>query len=344
MMPATDAEKGGTVTTTPATPTTTDPQDGLARVRRAPGGLLLALITAAAFGTSGTLAKPLLEAGWSSGATVAARVGVGALVLLVPALLALRGRWHLLREHAALILAYGVIPIAGCQWAYFNAVQRLEVGVALMLEYLGLVLVVGWLWIRHGRRPRRLTLVGVVLSLAGLALILDLTSATGVDLIGVAWGLLAAVGLATYFILSAREIDGLPPLVLATFGLGVGAVVLLAGGAVGLLPMSTATADVAFAGQDVPWWVAVLSLGVIAAAVAYAVGIAAARALGSKVASFLGLTEVLFAVLFAWLLLGELPAWIQLLGGVLIVVGVVAVKLDEADRVPAVEADATLTA
>ena len=318
----------------------------LQAARRAPGGLLLALITAAAFGTSGTLAKPLLEAGWSSGATVAARVGVGALVLLVPALLSLRGRWHLLRSHAGLIAAYGVIPIAGCQWAYFNAVQRLEVGVALMLEYLGLVLVVGWLWLRHGRRPRRLTLTGVALSLLGLALILDLTSATGVDPIGVGWGLLAAVGLAAYFILSARETNGLPPLVLATFGLAVGALALLLAGAVGVLPMTMSTDDVAFAGRDVPWWTAVLALAVVAAAVAYAVGIAAARALGSKVASFVGLTEVLFAVLFAWLLLGELPSWIQLVGGALIVAGVVAVKLDEAEPLAdaGVEPDATLAA
>jgi hypothetical protein len=55
----------------------------------------------------------------------------------------------------------------------------------------------------------------------------------------------------------------------------------------------------------------------------------AARALGSKVASFVSLTEVLFAVIWAWLLLGELPGPIQLLGGVLIVGGVVLVRVDE---------------
>lgn len=302
---------------------------------RATAGLGLALVSAAAFGTSGTLAKPLLEAGWSSGAAVAARVGVAALVLLVPALLSLRGRWHLLRGHAGLITAYGLIPIAGCQWAYFNAVERLSVGVALLLEYLGLVLVVGWLWARHGRRPRRLTLTGVALAVTGLALILDVLGGMRVDGVGVAWGLLAAVGLAAYFILSATETDGLPPLVLATFGLAVGAAALLLAGAIGLLPMHATTADVVLAGRLLPWWVAVLGLAIVAAALAYAVGIAAARTLGSKVASFVGLTEVLFAVLFAWLLLGELPTLVQLLGGAFIVGGVVAVKLDEAPaRVP----------
>lgn len=308
----------GTTTPSPAVPSAAHPQLGL----------LLALVSAAAFGTSGTLAKPLLEAGWSSGAAVAARIGVAALVLLVPALLALRGRWHLLRRHAGLILAYGLVPIAGCQWAYFNAVERLDVGVALMLEYLGLVLVVAWLWIRHGKRPRRLTATGVVLALLGLALVLDVVGGVTIDLVGVAWGLLAAVGLAAYFVLSAREVDDLPPLVLATFGLAVGAIGILLAGVAGLLPMSASTSAVSFAGVTTPWWVAVAGLAVFAAAVAYAVGIAAARSLGSKVASFVGLTEVLFAVLFAWLLLGELPGLLQLAGGFLIVAGVVAVRLD----------------
>ena len=61
------------------------------------------------------------------------------------------------------------------------------------------------------------------------------------------------------------------------------------------------------------WLVPVLGLSVVAAAIAYVVGIGAARMLGAKLASFVGLTEVLFAVLFAWLLLGQLPTVIQLL-------------------------------
>jgi drug/metabolite transporter (DMT)-like permease len=59
------------------------------------------------------------------------------------------------------------------------------------------------------------------------------------------------------------------------------------------------------------------------------VGIGAARRLGAKVASFVGLTEVLFAVLFAWLVLAELPSPVQLLGGLFIVAGVAMVRLDE---------------
>jgi drug/metabolite transporter (DMT)-like permease len=72
-----------------------------------------------------------------------------------------------------------------------------------------------------------------------------------------------------------------------------------------------------------------VGLVVLATVLAYVSGIMAARALGSKVASFVALTEVLFAVTWAWLLLGELPGVVQLLGGALIVGGVILVRLDE---------------
>ena len=70
----------------------------------------------------------------------------------------------------------------------------------------------------------------------------------------------------------------------------------------------------------------------IAAALAYAVGVVAARVLGATVASFIGLTEVLFAVVFAWLLLDQLPTVVQIGGGALIIGGVILVRLDELRR------------
>lgn len=300
--------------------------------RRITTGLFLAIFSAAAFGTSGSFGKGLLESGWSPAAAVTWRVSIAALLLLGPAAYLLRGRWHLLRGGWSSVVLFGLVAVAACQLSYFFAVERLSVAVALLLEYLGIVLIVGWLWLRHGQRPRPLTVLGAGLSIAGLALVLDVFGVVQVDLLGVLWGLAAAVGLAVYFVVSANDSHGLPPLVLATGGLAVGAAGLLAAGALGLVQMQTSTAEVMLAGQQVPWWLSMLGLAVIAAALAYAAGVAATRRLGSKLASFVGLTEVLAAVLFAWLLLGELPAPVQLVGGALILAGVVAVKLDERPR------------
>ncbi|WP_117208778.1 EamA family transporter [Allorhizocola rhizosphaerae] len=292
-------------------------------------GLGLALLSSASFGTSGSFARSLTDAGWSSGAAVAARVGVAALILAIPAAIAMRGRWGALWRSLGTVSGYGLIAVAGCQVAFFNAVQTLSVGVALLLEYLGLILVVGWMWLRHGQRPRRLTVAGSVVAVAGLAFMLDLAGETRLDLTGVLWGLGAAFGLATYFVLSSKVDSELPPVTFASAGMSIGAIALLAAGALGALPMHATTATVDFAGQRVHWLVPIIGLSLVAAAVAYVAGIGAARRLGARLASFVGLTEVAFAVLFAWLMLGQLPTWMQFAGGALIVAGVVLVRMDE---------------
>jgi drug/metabolite transporter (DMT)-like permease len=79
----------------------------------------------------------------------------------------------------------------------------------------------------------------------------------------------------------------------------------------------------------------------VTAAVAYVSGILASRLLGARLASFVALLEVLFSVVFAWLLLGELPSALQLFGGLLLVAGVVLVRTGERVIAPATPADAS---
>ena len=93
--------------------------------------------------------------------------------------------------------------------------------------------------------------------------------------------------------------------------------------------MNATFGTVDFAGHRASWLVPVIGLSLVAAAIAYVAGIGAARILGAKLASFVGLTEVVFAMLVAWLLLNELPTGMQFLGGGLIVAGVALVRIDE---------------
>ncbi|HEV7991908.1 MAG TPA: EamA family transporter [Gemmatimonadaceae bacterium] len=293
-------------------------------------GLGFALLSALTFSMSGSFARSLIDAGWTPAAAVAVRITVAALLLAIPAIVSLHGRWGLLRNNRAMLAAYGVVAFAGGQLCYFNAVQHISVGVALLLEYMGVVLVVGWQWLRHGHRPRRLTAIGSLIALAGLVLVLDLLSDIRLDPVGVLWGLAAAFGLASYFVLSAKIASDLPPLVVASAGMTTGALTLLALGLIGALPMHATFGTVQMAGRQVSWLVPVVGMSFVAGAVAYVTGIAGARLLGASLSSFVGLTEVVFAVLVAWLLLGELPTLMQLAGGALIVAGVVLVHADEA--------------
>jgi drug/metabolite transporter (DMT)-like permease len=293
-------------------------------------GLALALLSAASFGTSGTFGSALIGSGWSPAAAVIARISIAALALTVPALVQLRGRWALLRRWAWKTTGFGLIGVAACQVCYFNAIQRMPVGIALLLEYMGVVLIVGWLWVRRGQRPRPLTVAGGTGALTGLALMLDLSGPGGISPIGVVWGLLAAVSLAVYFFMSASvDADPLPPVVMTWGAMIVGAAALGVVGLTGALPLTFAGGDVTLFGHQVSWPVPVLGLSLLAAAFAYVTGIGAARRLGAKLGSFVAMAEILFAVVFAWVLLHQTPSGTQFLGGALILIGVVLVRLDE---------------
>jgi drug/metabolite transporter (DMT)-like permease len=219
--------------------------------------------------------------------------------------------------------------VAGTQVAYFSAVAAMDVGPSLLIEYTAPAAIVAWLWLRHGERPRPLTLAGAGLAAAGLVLVLDLLSGADLALDGVRWALAAMVGAATYFVMSADTRSGVPPLALAGGGLALGSLALAALGALGILPMRATTAAPTYAGEAIAWWLPFVGLGVITGAIAYTTGIAASRLLGSRLASFVALLEVVAAVTFAWLLLNQVPGTLQIIGGAFVVAGVVIVKLGE---------------
>src|SRR3954469_3991528 len=259
-------------------------------------GLLFAISSATAFGLSGSLARGLLDAGWSAGAVVLVRLSLSALVVAPLAVRELRGRWGALRNHIGFIALFGALPVAGAQFGYFSAVERMDVGPALLIEYTAPAAVVIWLWLRHGERPRALTVAGAGLAALGLVLVLDLLSGADLALGGVLWALLAMVGAASYFVLAANPRSGLPPVALAGAGLAVGALALALLGVVGVLPLDATTASPAYAGSRVAWWLPLVGLGVVTGGVAYTCGIAAGRRLGSRLASFVALLEVVAGV------------------------------------------------
>ena len=287
----------------------------------------MGLLSAATFGTSGSFADSLIAAGWTPGAAVTARVVIAALVLTVPALLQMRSGhadWASVRT----IGLYGAIAVAGAQLCYFNALAHLSVGVALLLEYSGILLVVVWGWMRHGHRPEAHS-GGWRCRHRRARTRSRPRRRTPSRRCGGALGLGAAVGLAAYFILSAETDESVPPLVMAWGGLVVGGSVLALASLSGLLSLHATFTAVTLLGRQVSWIIPVVGLALIAAVVAYVAGIAAVRLLGSRLASFVGLAEVLFAVVFAWLLLEQRLDATQLAGAALVVAGIALVRLDE---------------
>ena len=306
-------------------------------------GLLFAIGSALSFGLSGPLAKALMDAGWSP-TGCGHRAHGRRCAWRWPSSPPSSGPAGSAKRctHRKTVIAYGIFPIAGAQLCYYNAVAHLSVGVALLLEYTAPVLVVGWLWATTRRRPTNLTLAGVALAVAGIMLVLNVFAGAHINAAGVAWGLAAAVCAACYFMLSdevaadGSEEGSLNSITLAAGGLIVGAATTAALGFTGVMPMTFTANDTVVAGLTMSWIVPVVLLGVVTTAIAYTLGIMGIARLRPRFASLVGLSEVMFAVLAAWLLLGEAITVTQAVGGAVVLVGLALARQgDRGEKVAA---------
>lgn len=295
-------------------------------------GFLLAVGSAASFALSGSFASALMQAGWSAGAATTARITLSALVLLWPTLIMLRGQWGLVQRAWPQLLVFGVLAIAGCQLAFFLAVQFIAPSLALLIEFTGPVMLVFWMWARSRIAPSPLTLLGAGIAVLGVVAISGVLAGVSLHPLGIAFALIAAAGNAAYYATGAASDHGIPTLPFVGLGLCVGAVPLLVAGATGALPFAVSSAETEIAGVAVSPWLVVAGMVLISTVLSYLLGVAASRRLGATVSSFTGYSEPLFGIVWTIVLLAVVPTPLQWLGAGLIVAGVITVKIGELRR------------
>ncbi|MEU4197449.1 DMT family transporter [Kribbella sp. NPDC026611] len=285
-------------------------------------GLGFAVFSAITFGGSGPFAKALIGAGFTPEQAAWIRI-LGAAALLVPLMLAFRGTAGLRAARASWksLVLYGLTGIAGCQTLFFVAASRLPVGVALMLEFSGPVLVV--LWLKFGQKVAvpRSAAVGVSIAVVGLATVAEIWSGLRIDLIGLLAGLGAAACQATYFILIDKLTGAADPLVMTAVGSLVGAVVLTLIASPWTVPWHVLIETVAIGHRYAPGWLLAAWLIVVSTVVAYLAGAAAVQRLSAAIGGAVAYVEVVAACIFALILLGETLKTNQIIGGAIVLIG-----------------------
>ncbi|WP_329580297.1 EamA family transporter [Kitasatospora sp. NBC_01250] len=288
-------------------------------------GLTLALISAVSFGGSGTAAKPLIEAGLSPLQVVWLRATGAALVLLPVA-------WRhraVLRERPALVLGFGLLGVSGVQACYFAAISRIPVGVALLIEYLGPPLLLGYVRFVQRRPVSRGAAVGAAVAVTGLACVVEVWQGLSFDAVGVLFALGAACCQVGYFVLAdagGRGEKPADPLGMAAFGLLIGALVLTVVARPWQGHWSKLGGHVTMAGHQVPALLPAAWMILVATVLAYLTGVVSVRHLSPPVAGVVANIEAVVATVTAWFLLDEHLGTLQLFGGLLVLLGAFAAQ------------------
>lgn len=290
-------------------------------------GYIAATVAAFIFGTNGVVIKLLMDGTGLDGFQVTFfRVLGGA--MLMGTVLAVRDRRALAlpRRQILPMVLMGVFGLATLQATYAQAVFMLPVGIALLLEYTAVLFValIARFWFNEAIKARIWVAIAAVL--IGLATVAEIWAST-LNVEGVLWAVGASASLTTYFVLGERQTGSLHPMAVGFWTMSVASVfwALLSGW--WRVDPSVFTAIVPFsanpAGLAGPAWVLLAFVIVLGTFTTFALGLWSISILKATRSGIVATSEVLFAFLAAWLILGESLNTTQLIGSGIVLVGVV---------------------
>jgi drug/metabolite transporter (DMT)-like permease len=311
---------------------------------RASLGVPLVLAASLFFGICGPFGKVVIQAGLTPIQVTWLRIcGVGLIALVAAAVPLVR----LLRRGDRLpwgaLVLFGLTAIAAVQAFYFIAVERLPVGIALLLEFMGPIVVVAWVrFVRRTVLPRA-AVIGTLLSIMGLCIVVEVWSGLKLDAVGLVAGSAAAACQATYFLSGERLTAKVDVRVLLAIGFTVGAFTLAPFAAPWALNWAALSSQVALGGVEITAFASIVAL-IASTALAYGLGLSGLRFISAPVAGGIGYAEVVVASLAAWALLGEALTVPQIIGGLVVIAGVFTAQRAVAAKTHTTEEEAEAAA
>jgi len=299
---------------------------GPMRSSRTSTGVLLAIGAAVLFAVNGNVSKVALENGISSLELVSMRSAGTALILLVITALRSPTALRVGRRELGFLALYGLTGIAMVQWLYFVAIQRLPVGIALLFEYTAPLMVALWVrFVQKGPVKSRLWL-GLACALGGLALVAQFWKGMTLDPIGLISAVGAGAALACYYLMGEHGQRERDPISLMGFSFGFSAILWAIVSPWQEFPFSQLTHTVDLPGSlpgGAPLWVMVLWIIVLGTVTPFLLVLFAVARLGPTRVGLIGMLEPVGAGMIAWVLLGESLKTVQIVGTVIVLVGIV---------------------
>jgi drug/metabolite transporter (DMT)-like permease len=305
-----------------------------ARARHPATGYVLYLAAALLFALNGTVAKTLLLGGMEATRLSQLRATFAFLLLLGFVALTNRPALRLRRSEIPLLLVYGILGIALTQYLYYAAIERLPIGIALLIEFTAPLMVAVWFRFGLGHPTRRAVWAALVAALAGLAIVAEAWEGLTLDAIGVLFAVGAAIALAVYYVtadMQVRRPRPRDPVSLTMWGMGAAALFWALVAPWWTFPFDGLGGTLRLLGETGP---AVPALGlaawmiVLGTVVPFSLVVLSMQHLRASQASVVGMTEPVFATAIAWVVLGEAFSPVQMAGAAVVLGSVLVAELN----------------
>ncbi len=304
----------------------------------------MGLTAALLFGANGVVVKLLMDGAGFTGFQITQYRVTGTAILMGIALWFVdRSGFRIPRAQWLPLALMGIIGVGMLQATYAFAVQILPVGIALLIEYLAVlaVAIIAFAFFKEIVKPRLWFAIALVL--VGLAIVAEIWAST-LDAVGVLWALAAAASLTFYYVMGERQTTALHPLAVGFWSMLVASVFWAPLSGWWTVDLAVFVQEIPVTsdptGATLPVWLPMLSNIVLGTFLSFTLSLTAIVHLRATRAGVLATSEVLFAFLVAFVLLGESLNTSQMLGAVIVLVGVVLAQTARTGRV--VDADLAL--
>jgi drug/metabolite transporter (DMT)-like permease len=291
-------------------------------------GYAMALSAATLWAFNGVVSKVIIESGGIDAERLTEVRTTGAFLLLVAALVFTRpGSLRLRRSELPMLLVFGVLGLAFVQWFYFVAISRLDIGVALLIQYIAPVLVALWARLAYHEPVRRRIWAALALSIAGIALLVELWNGLTLDGLGVAAALGSAVTFAVYILSAERAVVRRDPVSLVCYGFLLASIFWAVLEPWTSFPAERVDETVSLLGRledvSLPVWLLMSWMVVLGTIVPFALLAASLRHIPASRAAITAMFEPVAATGLAFAWLGESLTAFQLVGALVVLVAIV---------------------
>ena len=284
------------------------------------------------------VAKVVLDSAQLSSLRLAEVRSSGSAVILLAAVALLRpASLRVGRRELAFLAFFGVLGLGFVQLFYFVGIRRLDIGIALVIQYLAPVFVALWARFFVHEPVRRRLWFAIALSLLGLSLVVELWGGSSLDGAGIAACLVTAVAYAAYVLMAERSLEGGRDVYsLLAWGFAFAGLFWAVAQPWWSFPLEQVDGSASLLGRladtSAPVWLLLGYVVVLGTVVPFVLFVSALHHVPATRVTIVAMLEPVLAAIIAWAWLEEELGALQVVGGLIVLAGVVLAQTARPDQ------------